>query len=221
MRYGDKDFLLGDVELIFSSQLPFSMLDLRANGNPLFFEKVLFLYNVNDDYIPASFVPEEGQRYYRLTYDDDKYLPIFDYTVSLKKIVLPHNLGIDGYLLLEDFILFDGNAGYNKGYSAGFEEGKMSVNEYYESVLSEVYQSGYAEGKSDGFGIGKAEGLRIGVESTSLNDSIKTFIYSVFEAPIYVLEGLFSLDFVGFDLSGVIRALVSLFVVAFVINKVI
>lgn len=100
------------------------------------------------------------------------------------------------------------DTGYGNGYSVGYSEGAGSTN-------SEKYDAGYNKGYSVGFTEGK-----LSVDPDSLSNSIRTFIFSLFDAPFAVIEPFIELDVLGIDLGGIFSLILLVGLVSFVFKVI-
>ncbi len=99
-------------------------------------------------------------------------------------------------------------SGYDSGYSTGHDEGVVSG-----------YDSGYSTGYDQGYDVGFSNGSTQ-VEPGELNGSVKSFVFTLFDAPVSTFLNVFDFQFEGFDFLGIVRLILSLAVIAGIVKLV-
>ncbi len=77
---------------------------------------------------------------------------------------------------------------YQNGYDQGYEEGQLV---------------GYDQGYDKGYQIGKAETLET-ISDEDLPSSVRSFVFSLFDAPVSTFLNAFNLSWDGFDFGGLV-----------------
>ena len=77
---------------------------------------------------------------------------------------------------------------YQNGYEQGYEEGQTV---------------GYDQGYDKGYQIGKAETLET-ISDEDLPASVRSFVFSLFDAPVSTFLNAFNLSWDGFDFGGLV-----------------
>lgn len=134
-----------------------------------------------------------------------------------------------GYAAGVDIGVKDGyKVGYNKGvetgtgngYNDGYEVGKVVGYDEGKVVgYDEGYENGVAVGKIEG----KKEGYAAGIasaDSTDLGQSIESFIFALFDAPINSFMSVFNFEVLGFDVGGLVSFIFTMLVIVFVYRMV-
>lgn len=107
--------------------------------------------------------------------------------------------------------------GYLNGYDVGFNDGHTSG---YTDGENSGFLLGYEEAKQEWYSKGKQEGLQEGLNLAADGDW-HSLTSAIANAPIQVMQGLFSFDVLGFDMRGAIGAIVTLCVFVIIIKAVI
>lgn len=97
---------------------------------------------------------------------------------------------------------------YEKGYNAGFSDGKISSDNI-------VYQNGFNIGKQQGY----SQGYNAGVESAN-KYTFLSLISSVVDAPIKALSGMLNFNILGFNMLDFFYALITLAVIIAVVRLI-
>lgn len=224
--YSDTSYQF-DIRIIFGLETSISQLSIRASGQTSFLGNYQLSLGLsepgkqligvsNPDYTyPASFI-QDIYGDFKLDFSSN-WSNFYDSSIVVTSLT---DWRIPNAEVLRNLVLFNLSADYNNGYKVGYDDGFEEGTSEVDSLIDSAYEDGKKEGNSIGYKDGYGAGLRVGYESTSLNDNIKTFVFSVFETPFQVLESFFTLDFVGFDLSSVIKFLITILIVGFVLKLV-
>lgn len=98
-------------------------------------------------------------------------------------------------------------SGYNDGYNDGVDDG-------YKQGETAGKQQGYKVGYEDGFNVGYESGL----EKEPLSSSVKSFLFSLFDAPVNTFMSVFNFEYDGFDFSALAALILTGLVVIGVIK---
>ena len=92
------------------------------------------------------------------------------------------------------------NYGYDLGYNSGYETGSR-----------DGYNSGYETGENSGFSKGEETGYNKGfsdamnkISDNDLSNSVRGFVFSLFDAPVSTFLNTFNLSYDGFDLGALV-----------------
>ena len=95
-------------------------------------------------------------------------------------------------------------SGYQEGYTEGIEDGYI-----------EGYDVGHEEGEGVGWHNGFSKGQTDALEST---DTLKDTIFSIFEAPVTLINGFLDFEILGINLAGFVKAILTLGVTALIVT---
>ena len=99
--------------------------------------------------------------------------------------------------------------GYDSGYNSGLVDGKseglsQGREEGYQSGYDSGYDSGYATGKADAFGQ---------INNSSLAESVRAFLFSLFDAPVSTFLGAFNFSWDAFDIGSLVAFIFTMIVI--------
>ena len=86
--------------------------------------------------------------------------------------------------------------GYDNGYNEGFSNGHTN------GVL-DGRQEGYDNGYNEGYSKGKTDALSQ-LSDEPLSQSIRGFVFSLFDAPVSTFLNTFNISYDGFDLGALV-----------------
>jgi hypothetical protein len=111
-----------------------------------------------------------------------------------------------------DVSIYEKNSKYLGGFVDGYNVGR-----------NDGFIAGEVEGAKDqydfGYSVGFTEG-KLSVDPNSLSNSIRTFIFSLFDAPFAVIEPFIELDVLGIDLGGIFSLILLVGLVSFVFKVI-
>ena len=109
----------------------------------------------------------------------------------------------------------ENNPNFNM-YDLGVESG-------YQKGLVDGKQNGYNKGKIDGYNWGyergKQAGYNEGINSNLETNGFKTLLNSIISYPINLVKNSLDFNFMGINVAQIVMFLISLGIVAFVIQK--
>lgn len=115
-------------------------------------------------------------------------------------------------------------SGYAKGYTDGESDGYSSGYDighgkgYKDAVEKEQggwYLSGYLEGEEDGYNIGYGDGFDEGqTDGLEASTNFGDLVIGIFEAPLTLINGMLDFDFLGINVAGLVKVLLTLGVTA-------
>lgn len=110
-----------------------------------------------------------------------------------------------GLYSVEAFSLGDYNDGYNVGFSDGKEVGDSSG---YERGWDTGYGSGYNQGVSDAY--------NRQAENGTISESITSFIYALFDAPVDTFMSIFNFEVAGFNIGALVSFILTMLICVFI-----
>lgn len=139
-------------------------------------------------------------------------------------IILDTSFAIDAYLVGSSGFVSET---YAKTYLLG-NNSNQSFFALYDDSYGTGYHDGYNAGENVGFENGYDQGYDVGfsngssqVEPGELNGSIKSFVFTLFDAPVSTFLNVFDFQFEGFDFLGVVRLILSFAVIAGIVKLVV
>ena len=99
--------------------------------------------------------------------------------------------------------------GYDSGYNSGLVDGK---SEGLSQGREEGYQSGYDSGYDSGYATGKADAFSQ-INNSSLAESVRAFMFSLFDAPVSTFLGAFNFSWDAFDIGSLVAFIFTMIVI--------
>ena len=131
------------------------------------------------------------------------------------------------YTATDPFVIyspFKQNGGYDEGYDVGYGDGyKNGHTDGYGGGYRAAYDIGYDSGFDDGHDEGYNIGLTVGKNSITgdaLGTSIKSFVFSLFDAPVSTFMSVFNFEYDGFNIGALVSFLFSLAIVSAVLKVI-
>ena len=119
---------------------------------------------------------------------------------------------------------FTQNGAFDQGYDYGFDQGyKNGMQESFQDGYNKGYSDGNLEGFQDGHDEGYNVGLAVGKNSVSGNTlatSVKSFVFSLFDAPVSTFMDVFNFDYDGFNIGALVAFIFSIAIVAGVLKVI-
>lgn len=116
------------------------------------------------------------------------------------------NQDLDDLNIIYSYPYISGTA-YQDGFAAGSDSG-----------YSTGYTVGYDNGDSNGYDRGYSEGVQAGSEGMM---DFKNLIFSIFDAPFYVLSTALDFEIFGINVAGTILGLLTLAIIVFIAKLII
>lgn len=104
--------------------------------------------------------------------------------------------------------------GYDVGYTEGHEDGHKAGHD---AGYTDGYEVGYDEGEGVGWHNGFSKGQTDALGST---DTLKDTIFSIFEAPVTLINGFLDFEILGINLAGFVKTLITLAVTALIVTLI-
>ena len=205
-----------EIYYTFANPVPYQLLKIVGAGNSTsFLSDVILVDEYNKKYV-AQWGLVDGQSLYvlslpELTVNSD---------IKIRSMTFIVGGGADGL----DFSIYENDskylAGYADGYNAGNEDGIITGKvEGHRSGFEEGLKSSDNKGYKDGYASGFSDG-KLSVDPNSLSNSIRTFIFSLFDAPFAVIEPFIELDVLGIDLGGIFSLILLVGLVSFIFKVI-
>ena len=186
-------------------------LDLSSSG---LLWSSLFNIGLLDNTICISGVSDEGRGTFQLS---------LSFVSSMVSFYTTPNV----YTATDPFVIyspFKQNGGYNEGYDVGYESGYKNGNA---DGYGEGYRAAYDIGYDNGFDAGHDEGYNVGltvgknsITGDALGTSIKSFVFSLFDAPVSTFMSVFNFEYDGFNIGALVSFLFSLAIVSAVLKVI-
>lgn len=194
---GDSDNTLERADITLNFKTPF-----QYNAFPLYFLG-------DSDVMSATFITTGNERYsaditkYADTSIGDEYALIkirdenIPTSIEVKALTIYFGRATDTLYNANIFSLSGGFLnGYDNGYNEGFSNGHTN------GVL-DGRQEGYDNGYNEGYSKGKTDALSQ-LSDEPLSQSIRGFVFSLFDAPVSTFLNTFNISYDGFDLGALV-----------------
>ena len=194
---GDGDNTLERADITLNFKTPF-----QYNAFPLYFLG-------DSDVMSATFITTGSERYsaditkYADTSIGDEYALIkirdenIPTSIEVKALTIYFGRATDTLYNANIFFLSGGFLnGYDNGYNEGFSNGHTN------GVL-DGRQEGYDNGYNEGYSKGKTDALSQ-LSDEPLSQSIRGFVFSLFDAPVSTFLNTFNISYDGFDLGALV-----------------
>ena len=194
---GDGDNTLERADITLNFKTPF-----QYNAFPLYFLG-------DSDVMSATFITTGSERYsaditkYADTSIGDEYALIkirdenIPTSIEVKALTIYFGRATDTLYNANIFSLSGGFLnGYDNGYNEGFSNGHTN------GVL-DGRQEGYDNGYNEGYSKGKTDALSQ-LSDEPLSQSIRGFVFSLFDAPVSTFLNTFNISYDGFDLGALV-----------------
>ena len=190
---GDSDNTLESAEMTLNFKIPY-----QYKAFPLYFLG-------SSDVMSATFITTGNERYsadivkYADTSIGDEYALIkirdedIPTSIEVKALTLYFGRAVD---TLYNANVFSMSGGFLNGYDNGYNEGFS--NGHTDGVLDgrqEGYDKGYNDGKTDALSQ---------LSDEPLSQSIRGFVFSLFDAPVSTFLNTFNISYDGFDLGALV-----------------
>ncbi len=110
------------------------------------------------------------------------------------------------------WIRSDTSGPYMNGYNNGYSDGKVDGYDNGVDAGKDVgYKEGYLKGQADAFKK---------VSEGSLGESVRTFVYSLFDAPVSTFTSIFQFEIDGINLGSVVAFFLTLIILGAVFGIV-
>ena len=87
----------------------------------------------------------------------------------------------------------------------------------YQNGLTAGNKEGYENGHEVGYAEGYAAGEKNANEGVSMLDSLREFVYAIFDAPATLINSMLDFDFMGLNVAGFVRTILTLVVVGVIV----
>lgn len=194
---GDGDSTLERADITLNFKTPF-----QYNAFPLYFLG-------DSDVMSATFITTGNERYsaditkYADTSIGDEYALIkirdenIPTSIEVKALTIYFGRATDTLYNANIFSMSGGFLnGYDNGYNDGFSSGHTN------GVL-DGRQEGYGNGYDEGYSKGKTDALSQ-LSDEPLSQSIRGFVFSLFDAPVSTFLNTFNISYDGFDLGALV-----------------
>ena len=174
----------------------------------------LFSIGLTDNQIVINGSSDDGRGIFSLS---------ISFVSSMMSIYTTSNL----YTATNPFLIytpFKQNGGYNEGYDTGWDRGyndgrSDGYTEGYDNAYEVGHQEGYTEGHDDGYNVGLTVGKN-SITGDALGNSIKGFVFSLFDAPVSTFMSVFNFDYDGFHIGSLVSFIFSIAIVSGILKVI-
>ena len=196
-----------EVTVIFKNIVPISMVDLMATGVASSLSSSFTFLDTNGKLHTAQWKQNAESGVWYSSFIDPS---VTTENLAISRMTFRWSGGAAGL----DVTISQDNIKYYTGYNQGYNEGlTQGTTEGYENG----YKEGYDEGEDFGYDKGKAE-MASQISDTDLTKAVKTFVFSLFDAPVDSFLSMFNFEWAGFDLRGIVTLVITIPVIIFLVK---
>ena len=129
------------------------------------------------------------------------------------------NIALTSISQLQNLKFFSTKSGFSAGYTLGYDEGLKTG----QGNLDSTYNKGFSEGQQVGYDKGFEIGIQTGqssVSSDALSNSVRSFVFSLFDAPVSTFTSAFNFEYDGFSIGVLVSFIFTVVVVSGVLRLV-
>ena len=141
--------------------------------------------------------------------------------LQIKSFNLEIYVGVYDDIMLDESSLFGGDFTVEYPYIGG----DYSYNKGYDSGIKNGQGLGWEDGYTYGYDIGKQDGYDIGLTDGANTDTgwmnFKNLIFTIFDAPFYVLSTALNFEIFGINIAGTLISLISIALIVWILKIIV